>query len=322
MTGPEHYAVLLQESVAAILDSDLPGRKGNSTSGVYIDGTYGRGGHSRAILAHLSAAGRLLAFDKDPEAIANGNELAAADNRFRIHHGSFTRMSDALTQLSWGEQVDGILLDLGVSSPQLDNAERGFSFLKDGPLDMRMNTGQALNAADWVNSADEQQIARVLWEFGEERFSRRIARAIVEERKEQPITGTGRLAEIVKRANPRWEKDKHPATRAFQAIRIFINQELDDLQVTLERAIDILKPGGRLVVISFHSLEDRIVKRFFKTATKGPVLPKEVMITSEMWQPKLKVVGKAVKAGGVELSHNIRSRSAVMRVAEKIDSDF
>lgn len=322
MTGAEHYSVLLQESVAAVLDSDLLSRKSHAASGIYIDGTYGRGGHSRAILAHLTAAGRVLAIDKDPEAIVSANELAAADSRFRIHHGSFSEMSTALARSTWGEQVDGILLDLGVSSPQLDNAERGFSFLQDGPLDMRMNTGQALSAADWINSADGQEIARVLWEFGEERFSRRIARAIVEERKAQPITGTGRLAEIVKRANPRWEKDKHPATRAFQAIRIFINQELDDLQVALESAVDILKPGGRLVVISFHSLEDRIVKRFFKHAAKGPVLPKEVMITSEMWQPKLKTVGKAVKAGGVEMSHNIRSRSAVMRVAEKIDSDF
>lgn len=321
MTGPEHYPVLLQESVAAILESDLPGRKSKSANGIYIDGTYGRGGHSRAILAELSSDGKLLAFDKDPEAIVSANELAVMDSRFRIHHGSFAEMSAALLQTQWEQQVDGILLDLGVSSPQLDNPDRGFSFLQEGPLDMRMNTAQTLSAADWINSADEQQIARVLWEFGEERFSRRIARAIVEERNREPITGTGRLAEIVKRANPRWEKDKHPATRAFQAIRIFINQELDDLQVTLESALEILKPGGRLVVISFHSLEDRIVKRFFKLAAKGPVLPKEVMVTSDMWQPKLKVIGKAVKAGSAELSRNNRSRSAVMRVAEKIGSD-
>lgn len=322
MANSAHYPVLLQESVAAVFDSDLPSRKNCSADGVYIDGTYGRGGHSRAILAELSPAGRLLAFDKDPEAIVSANELAAEDRRFRIHHGSFTEMSAALAQTSWGQQVDGILLDLGVSSPQLDSPARGFSFLQEGPLDMRMNTGQALSAADWINSADVQQIAQVLWEFGEERFSRRIARAIVEERDREPITGTGRLAEIVKRANPRWEKDKHPATRAFQAIRIFINQELNDLQQTLESAVDLLKPGGRLVVISFHSLEDRIVKRFFKLSAKGPVLPKEVMITNEMWQPNLKVIGKAVKASSAEISRNIRSRSAVMRIAERTETNF
>lgn len=308
----EHFSVLLEESVAALLDRS----ESRPPAQFYVDGTFGRGGHTRKILAGLPHRSKLLVFDKDPEAIEVAEQLAQEDERLFVHRGSFSQMDDIVGNLGW-EGVDGILLDLGVSSPQLDNAERGFSFLRDGPLDMRMDPDYGESAADWINRESEQHIAQVLWEYGEERYSRRIARAIVTEREIQPITRTGQLAEIVKRAHPRWEKDKHPATKTFQGIRIHINRELEDLERALEAAVKILRPGGRLVVISFHSLEDRLVKQFIRRAEKGPVLPKEVAITSDMWAPLLRTVGKAVRAGTDELDQNIRSRSATMRVAEK-----
>lgn len=308
MAQRSHYSVLLQESVGALLEN---------TAGVFVDGTFGRGGHSREILAKLDDGAQLFAFDKDPEAIAIGEVLQASDARFSVIHDSFAAMKEALASRDI-HAVDGILLDLGVSSPQLDEAERGFSFLKDGPLDMRMDNSRGQTAAEWLASAEEADIAQVLKEYGEERFGKRIANAIVNAREEAPITRTLQLAEIVSAANPKWEKNKHPATRSFQGIRIFINRELDDLEVTLEKAVSLLKPQGRLVVISFHSLEDRIVKRFFREQSRGKDLPVSVPVTEGMLDKKLKVVGKPFKASEAELEQNIRSRSAVMRVAERL----
>ncbi|MFL0801757.1 MAG: 16S rRNA (cytosine(1402)-N(4))-methyltransferase RsmH [Agarilytica sp.] len=308
MTNGKHYSVLLEESVDALLVDD---------GGVYVDGTFGRGGHSRAILSELNASARLIGFDKDPRAVAAGQALHEDDSRFEIVHSSFADMKAQLASKGL-VQVDGVLLDLGVSSPQLDEAERGFSFLKDGPLDMRMDNSKGQSAAEWIAEADAVDIARALKEYGEERFSKRIANAIVEAREEQPITGTLQLAEIVSAANPKWEKGKNPATRAFQGIRIFINRELQDLETTLTDVLSIVKPGGRIVVISFHSLEDRIVKRFFRDQSKGKDLPKSVPVTEGMLDKKLKVLGKPMKASDSELEENIRSRSAVMRIAERL----
>src|SRR5690554_2313186 len=246
-----HTTVLLDEAVEALV---------TDVDGFYVDGTFGRGGHSAAILARLSANGRLLAIDKDPDAIAAAGERFAGDRRFEIARASFAD-ADALVDARGRKgAVAGVLLDLGVSSPQLDQAERGFSFLNDGPLDMRMDPDQGHSAAQWLAIAREEDIAWVLREYGEERFARRMAAAIVRERQQRPITGTRQLADIVAAANPSWEKGKHPATRAFQAIRIYINRELEDLETLLAAVIDLLQVGGRLVVISFHSLEDRIVK--------------------------------------------------------------
>lgn len=301
-----HKTVLLTEAVEALL---------TDPQGIYIDGTFGRGGHSRAILNRLADSGRLFGIDKDPAAIAAGQVLAEDDRRFAIHHGSFTELN-ALADT--GDGVNGILLDLGVSSPQLDCPERGFSFLHDGPLDMRMNTTDGDSAAQWLARAEEQEISRVLWEYGEERFSRRMARAIVRERALEAITTTARLASIISAACPRKEKGKHPATRAFQAIRIHINRELDDLADCLDRALALLKPGGRLVVISFHSLEDRLVKRFIRRQEKGDPLPSWLPVREDQLNRRMKSLGRAVKPSEQEVRDNPRSRSAIMRVAEKL----
>lgn len=309
MGQTEHFSVLLKESVGALVQDE---------GGVYIDGTFGRGGHSRAILQQLNESGQLLAFDKDPQAVAAGRELEVTDNRFAIVHESFVALAEEAERRGVAGRVAGILLDLGVSSPQLDQADRGFSFLQDGPLDMRMDPTRGISAADWVNSAPEEEIARVLFEYGEERFSRRMARAIVAQRRQTPFTRTRQLAEVVAAANPKWERDKNPATRAFQAIRIEVNSELKDLERALAVALDVLRPGGRLVVISFHSLEDRIVKRFFKQEARGQVFPKGLPVTEDQLQQRLRLIGKTIKASEEELQLNIRSRSAIMRVAEKI----
>jgi len=304
-----HQSVLLEQALDALVkDKD----------GFYIDATFGRGGHSRRILESLSGQGRLLVIDKDPEAIAIANELAAKDKRVIVHHGSFADVQDAVQALKMQGRVAGLLMDLGVSSPQLDDPRRGFSFMKDGPLDMRMNTQAGESAGDWLARADEKSIADVLYQFGEERFSRRIARAIVKRRQERTITRTLDLAEIIKQAHPKWEKHKHPATRSFQAIRIFINDELKDLEQTLPKLLDVLMPGGRLVVISFHSLEDRLVKRFIQNEEKGDSYPADLPVTQDFLNPRLRHIGKALKAEADELSENIRARSAVMRVAEKV----
>lgn len=305
----EHRTVLLPQAVDALV-TDPAGR--------YVDGTFGRGGHSRLILERLSPRGRLLAIDRDPEAIAAARELAAADSRLAPRHASFGRLAELLDELGWRGGVNGVLLDLGVSSPQLDAAARGFSFTKDGPLDMRMNPQEGISAGEWLASAPEQEIARVLYEYGEERFSRRMARAVVEARGRAPLTSTLQLAEILKQANPAWEKHKHPATRAFQGIRIFINDELGELERALAGSLECLTVGGRLVVISFHSLEDRMVKRFIQKQEKGDGFPPGVPVRQDQLNPRLRRVGKALKSTGEEVAGNVRARSAVMRAAEKI----
>ncbi len=303
-----HQTVLLEEAVAALVTDQ---------AGCYIDGTFGRGGHSRKILQALSPQGRLLGIDKDPEAIAVGKALASEDERFEIFHGSFKELDAALSTQAWSG-VTGILLDLGVSSPQLDDPSRGFSFLNDGPLDMRMNTEKGESAAQWLAHAEEKEIAFVLKEYGEERFAKRIARAIVEHREKGIIDTTAKLAQIVADANPAWEKGKNPATRAFQAIRIKVNDELGDLEAVLESASEELKPGGRLVVISFHSLEDRMVKRFMRNKVKGAEPPPGVPIRDDEIDRRFALIGKAIKPSKQEVEHNVRSRSAVMRVMEKL----
>ncbi|WP_027853279.1 16S rRNA (cytosine(1402)-N(4))-methyltransferase RsmH [Marinobacterium litorale] len=304
-----HKTVLLEEAVSSLVaDPD----------GFYVDGTFGRGGHSRRILAQLSEKGRLMAIDKDPQAIQYAQAAFADDERFMIRHGSFSELEKFIEAEGLVGQVSGVLLDLGVSSPQLDDPERGFSFLNDGPLDMRMDTSCGESAADWINRAPEAEIADVLFTYGEEKFSRRMARAVVQARAEEPITTTARLAKIIAEANPRWEKGKNPATRAFQGIRIHINRELDDIEQVLAQALEVLAVGGRLVVISFHSLEDRLVKRFIRKYVKGDEhLPPGIPVTQEMLNQRLKSLGKAFKASKAELDANPRARSAVMRVAVK-----
>lgn len=305
----EHKPVLLDEAIAGLAIKP---------EGLYVDGTFGRGGHSRAILEKLTAQGKLLAIDKDPAAIAVAEKDFINDERFVLRQGSFAMLAERVTELGWMGQVDGILLDLGVSSPQLDSPERGFSFQKDGPLDMRMDPGYGMSAADWLATAKEQEITQVLKEYGEERFAKRIARAIVNSRDESPIQTTRQLASIIAAANPKHEKGKDPATRSFQAIRIFINRELDDIKDCLSQVVDVLKPGGRLVIISFHSLEDRLIKRFIREQVKGDDFPLDLPVTHEQLNPKMKMIGKAVRAGDAELKINPRARSAVMRVAERL----
>jgi 16S rRNA (cytosine1402-N4)-methyltransferase len=303
-----HETVLLREAVEALV---------TARDGVYVDGTFGRGGHSRAILECLGPEGRLLAVDKDPAAAAAAAELAGADSRFSFFQGSFAALTAVLAARG-ADGVDGILLDLGVSSPQLDEPGRGFSFREDGPLDMRMDTTRGATAADWLAEASEAEIARVLRELGEERFARRIAGALVRARAEAPIDTTGRLAKIVSEANPRWEKHKHPATRSFQAIRIWINGELEDLRVLLGSALELLRVGGRLVIISFHSLEDRMVKRFMRDLARGESLPRGVPVRDSDRARPLRIVGKAVRASEAEVAANPRARSAIMRTAERL----
>jgi 16S rRNA (cytosine1402-N4)-methyltransferase len=305
----QHLPVLLNETIDALaIQAD----------GLYIDGTFGRGGHSRAILAKLSSEGRLLGLDRDPAAIQAGEALAQQDPRFAIEHCTFSEIAAAAQSRLWQNRIAGILLDIGVSSPQLDEAERGFSFSKDGPLDMRMNPEAGISAAEWLATAEMNDIAHVLKTLGEERYSKRIARAIVESRDENPIETTKQLADLVDKASPSKEKFKHPATRTFQAIRIFINNELEELTQALESALDVLAVGGRLVVISFHSLEDRIVKRFFRDQARGDDLPSHFPITADQLNQRVKIIGKAVRASEAELAENPRARSAVLRVVEKL----
>jgi 16S rRNA (cytosine1402-N4)-methyltransferase len=283
------------------------------TDGGYLDGTFGRGGHARGVLERLGPAGRLLLMDKDPEAIAEAERGLATDPRVRLRQESFAELGE------WdatAEGLDGVLLDLGVSSPQLDDAERGFSFSKDGPLDMRMDPDRGESAADWLAHAPEAEIVDVLWRYGEERMSRRIARAIVARRGETPITRTAELAELIKGAMPRGG-DHHPATRSFQAIRIHINRELEDIEAGLAAAHARLKPGGRLVVISFHSLEDRLVKRFIAAHAKAPPGNRRMPLAAP-FTPSLREIGGAQRASSAELIRNPRARSAVLRVAERL----
>ena len=303
-----HQPVLLREAVDALVT--LP-------DGFYVDGTFGRGGHSRCILQRLNDKGRVLAVDKDLAAQAVAHELEESEPRFEFFHGSFAQLPHQLRRMGI-DAVDGILLDLGVSSPQLDNSDRGFSFMHDGPLDMRMDSSCGETAAQWLSHADLQDIAGVLKEYGEERFARRIASAIIAAREEFPIETTSQLAQVVSAAHPRWEKHKHPATRSFQAIRIKVNRELEDLQEFLSVALDMLRIGGRLVVISFHSLEDRMVKRYMRDMARGDSLPRGVPVTETALNRRMRLVGKAVRASVEEVAGNVRARSAVMRAAEKI----
>lgn len=269
-------------------------------------------------MQRLGPDGRLIAFDKDPEAIAYGQQLMVGDSRLQLVHSSFADLSAVASELNVHGAVNGVLMDLGVSSPQLDQAERGFSFMQDGPLDMRMDTTSGQSAAQWINSAAEAQMMQIFFDYGEERFARRIARAIVARRQKTPFERTKDLADVVAAANPKWEREKHPATRVFQAIRIFINKELDDLQQGLSAAFEIIKPGGRVAVISFHSLEDRIVKRFFKEGAKGEEFPKGLPIRADQINRTMELVTKPIKASSEELKNNVRARSAVLRVAEKL----
>lgn len=287
--------------------------------GNYVDGTYGRGGHARSILAALGDSGRLIVMDRDPEAIADARELLGPDQRVTIIHDDYANMRTHVADLDLLQDIDGILLDLGVSSPQLDDAERGFSFQNNGPLDMRMNPQTGQSAADWLQHADETEIARILWEYGEERHSRRIARKIVERRTQHPITDTATLAALISSVVPRPKNNRHPATRSFQAIRIHVNQELAQIQRLLDSVFDILRVGGRLLVISFHSLEDRLVKRFFKANSSRPRLPRGLPLRDSEIESvvPLKLVGRAIQAGARELADNPRARSAVLRIAER-----
>ena len=286
--------------------------------GVYVDGTFGRGGHAGAILAVLGPEGRLLAMDKDPEAIRSAEQQFGADPRFEIEQGAFTMLSNMIARRQLQGRVNGLLLDLGVSSPQLDDASRGFSFSEDGPLDMRMDPSSGISASRWLETAAESEISRVLKTYGEERFSRRIARSIVETRHEDPLRTTRQLAELVAAAVPVREKNKHPATRSFQAIRIFVNNELDEITAVLDQVIEVLAPHGRMAVISFHSLEDRIVKRFIRDEYRGEQAPPEFPLAGMDYVPRLKPVGKAIRASDAEVRHNPRARSAVLRVAERL----
>ena len=307
--GELHRPVLLNQVLDALqIRSD----------GLYIDGTFGRGGHAAALLERLGAQARLLVFDKDPDALAFAADRFRGESRLIMHHGSFGNLGSVVAELGWQGRVDGILLDLGVSSPQLDDAERGFSFLSEGPLDMRMNPRAGVSAGDWLATASERDIADVLWKYGEERYARRIARSVVLAREEAPITTTSQLARLIAAAVPRHEFKKHPATRSFQAIRIFINHELEDLEAVLPQAVAALAPGGRLAVISFHSLEDRVVKRFIRGQYQGPRLPPDLPVLPEQYRPTLKPVGKPIRADRDEVQSNPRARSAVLRVAERL----
>ncbi len=304
----EHETVLRVEAVDALLQ-DL--------NGCYVDCTYGRGGHSREIVNRIGACGRLMVIDRDMTAVRDAREKFKDDKRVVVVHGSFANLASHVAEHEMGP-LDGILMDLGVSSPQLDESERGFSFSRDGPLDMRMDQSTGMTAAQWLAKADVNEITDVLRRFGEEKFARRIARKIVEEREENQIDSTAALVAIIESAVPRIEKHKHPATRSFQAIRIHVNEELRSLEECLHDVVDLLVSGGRLVVISFHSLEDRIVKRFIRKMEKGDVYPDRLPIRDAQIKRYMKSIGKASKPDSSEIDRNRRSRSSVMRVAEKL----
>jgi 16S rRNA (cytosine1402-N4)-methyltransferase len=290
--------------------------------GIYVDGTFGRGGHAGGILDRLGDKGRLLAIDKDPQAVAEARNRFGGDSRFEITQGSFTQLGQLVQKGGWLQAggVNGVLLDLGVSSPQLDDPDRGFSFRQDGYLDMRMDPTVGQSAAEWLASADEYDIRKVLFEYGEERFAKRIVRAIVRAREVAPIRTTAQLANLIRGAIPAkyHDKGKDPATRSFQGIRIFINDELNDVKVCLPQALQVLKPQGRLLVISFHSLEDRIVKRFMRKEARGDDFPPDLPVPQSALTPRIKLIGKPVKASEQELAENPRARSAVLRVAERL----
>ena len=286
--------------------------------GCYVDCTFGRGGHSRPILQRLDSRGRLLAFDKDPEAISSARNEFAGDRRFSCFPGSFTRLAEVIEEMGMLGAIDGLLFDLGVSSPQLDDASRGFSFLQDGLLDMRMNPAEGFSAADWISQASEAELIGVLRSYGEERYAARIARAIVALRAETAITSTRQLSELIKDAVPTTEPGKHPATRSFQAIRIHVNNELEELKTVLAQVIDVLREGGRLAVISFHSGEDRIVKRFIRQQSRADPYPSYLPVSAGEIKPGMKAIGRPIKSAEEANRDNPRGRSAVLRVAEKL----
>ncbi len=304
--GLSHTTVLLREAVEALKVKP---------DGIYVDGTFGRGGHSRLILQKLGGYGRLIALDKDPAAVAAAGEVG--DKRFCIMHSGFARLAEVLKELQVGK-VDGVLLDLGMSSPQLDDERRGFSFRFDAPLDMRMDSSSGLTAAQWLASVNEELLGEVIRSYGEERFAKQIARALVAARQENPITTTRRLSQIVAQTVRTRESGQNPATRTFQAIRIYLNRELEELEDVLPQCVDSLNPQGRLVVISFHSLEDRLVKRFMRDTAQGDKLPRNLPVrAADVPQAKLRLVGRAIRASVQEVEANPRARSAVMRVAER-----
>lgn len=305
----QHRPVLLKETIDALAIK---------AEGFYLDGTFGRGGHSAEILSALSEKGKLLAFDQDPQAIEVAEEKFAGDSRFEIVQSNFEDLEDIVADHGMLKKVDGVLLDIGVSSPQLDDASRGFSFIRPGPLDMRMNPDVGQSAAEWLATVTEYDLTTVLMHFGEEKFARRIANAIVETRKETVIDDTVQLANIIEAAIPVKPKNKHPATKSFQAIRIHINRELEVLERALQSSLNVLAIGGRLAVISFHSLEDRMVKRFFRDVSRGPQFPKDIPILAKDLQQPFKLVGKATKPGKQEVLENPRSRSSVLRVIERV----
>ena len=305
-----HESVLLKEAIDGLAIKE---------NGIYIDATFGRGGHSQAILEKLAPNGRLIAIDLDPQAIAVSKQAPfVSDSRFEIEQCSFDQLESIVSKREWLGKVDGILFDLGVSSPQLDDPSRGFSFMKEGPLDMRMNPDIGMSAAEWIALAKQSEIANVIYQYGEERFSRRIASAIVRAREESPIETTTQLANIIASAMPKKEKHKHPATRSFQAIRIFINQELRAISNALSQVLDVLAIGGRLCVISFHSLEDRVVKQFIQRQVKGDDFPPDLPILPDQINQRFKKIGKMIKASDAEIEQNPRARSACLRIAEKI----
>ena len=309
----QHVTVLLHEAVDALAIQP---------NGVYVDATFGRGGHSRLILSKLGEKGRLVVFDKDPQAIAVAHALAEQDKRVCVVHNGFATFETALAALGI-ERIDGALFDLGISSPQIDDAARGFSFRFDAPLDMRMDTTRGMSAAEWLAMASEQEIHEVVKNYGEERFSRQIARAIVAQREATPIVTTRQLAQLVAQNVRTRERGQDPATRTFQAIRIFINRELEEVSAVLPQVVHRLNEGGRLAVIAFHSLEDRIVKQFMKQHASVAPLPKWAAVREvDLPQPPLRLIGKAQKATPTEVANNPRARSAVLRVAERTAGVF
>ena len=311
MNALVHLTVLLNETVAAVL---------GKPDGIYVDATFGRGGHTRHLLAQLGPSARVIGFDKDPQAIASGEALMREDSRFEIIHDSFASLLPALEVRGLLGQIDGLLADLGVSSPQIDDAERGFSFMNDGPLDMRMDTTRGLSAAQWLVHISEAELTDVFKTYGEERHARRIARAVLAEQAVTPITRTKVLADVIAKAHPSWERHKHPATRCFQAIRIAVNRELGDLEDLLAQSLHALSAGGRLAVISFHSLEDRLVKQFIVREAKGDDFPPGLPVTIAQMNPQLKKIGKAIEPSAEEVDANPRARSAHLRVAERLAS--
>lgn len=310
VTNPAvHQAVMCREVLDA-LSVEPDGR--------YVDATYGRGGHSAAILARLGPEGRLLAMDRDPTAISAAQDRFFGDPRFSVVHGAFSGLLARVQDHGWTGAVNGVVLDLGVSSPQLDEAQRGFSFMRDGPLDMRMDPSSGMTAARWLEHAPEGEIAHVLRSLGEERHARRIAAAIIQERARHPLRTTRQLASLVASAVPYREIGQHPATRTFQAIRILVNRELEELEECLRQVPEVLAPGGRLVVVSFHSLEDRLVKRFIRNEARGDLFPRDLPVPAAALRPRMRLAGKALRPTPEEVARNPRARSAVLRAAERL----